>query len=86
MATATHQRLSLPQAPVTDISVVADGPVQGEVDHTQRPEQQPQHLHKINETPLRPLMIYSRAQLLLLHASPLVQTPSGMPALRDWFG
>jgi hypothetical protein len=83
MATATHQRLSLPQGPVSDISVVADGPVQGDVDQT---EQQPQHLHKIKETPLRPLMIYSRAQLLLLHTSPLVQTPSGMPALRDWFG
>ena len=34
----------------------------------------------------RPLRIYTRKQLLYLHASPLVQLPPGMPELKDWFG
>ncbi|KAL1748888.1 hypothetical protein HDZ31DRAFT_71234 [Schizophyllum fasciatum] len=33
-----------------------------------------------------PLRIYTRKQLLHLHASPLVQPPPGMPELKDWFG
>ncbi|TRM65781.1 hypothetical protein BD626DRAFT_566441 [Schizophyllum amplum] len=34
----------------------------------------------------RPLRIYTRKQLLHLHASPLVQVPTNMPELKDWFG
>ncbi|KAH7883742.1 hypothetical protein F5I97DRAFT_2065263 [Phlebopus sp. FC_14] len=34
----------------------------------------------------RPFVMYSRSQLLFLHKSPLVKIPSGMPALKDWFG
>lgn len=36
--------------------------------------------------PPRPLMIYTRPQILLLHRSPLVKPPLDMPSLRDWFG
>ncbi|KAF6766359.1 hypothetical protein DFP72DRAFT_866272 [Ephemerocybe angulata] len=34
----------------------------------------------------RPLRIYTRAQLLHLHRSPLVQPPPDMPELKSWFG
>lgn len=34
----------------------------------------------------RPLRIYTRAQLLHLHGSPLVQPPPDMPELKTWFG
>lgn len=34
----------------------------------------------------RPLRIYTRAQLLNLHRSPLVQPPPDMPELKIWFG
>ena len=83
MATATQQDTSLPQGLVADSPIAVDRAVQDGVHHI---EQQPQPLLKNTESPLRPLMIYTRVQLLLLHASPLVQTPLGMPALRDWFG
>lgn len=36
--------------------------------------------------PLRPVVVYTRPQMLFLYRSPLVQTPDGMPALKDWFG
>lgn len=39
-----------------------------------------------NDDPPRPLTIYTPAQILYLHASPLVQPPKGMPDLKDWFG
>ena len=39
-----------------------------------------------NETYSRPFVIYSRSHLLFLHKSPLVCPPTGMPALKDWFG
>ncbi|KAF9229479.1 hypothetical protein BS17DRAFT_771518 [Gyrodon lividus] len=39
-----------------------------------------------NNSGSRPFTMYSRSQLLFLHKSPLVQLPSGMPALKDWFG
>ncbi|KDQ63788.1 hypothetical protein JAAARDRAFT_29835 [Jaapia argillacea MUCL 33604] len=34
----------------------------------------------------KPPIVYTRSELLLLHKSPLVKEPDGMPALRDWFG
>lgn len=34
----------------------------------------------------RPLRIYTRAQLLSLHNSPLVKPPPDMPELKQWFG
>ncbi|KAH7915376.1 hypothetical protein BJ138DRAFT_1141973 [Hygrophoropsis aurantiaca] len=43
------------------------------------------HNHR-NDHKNRPLVIYSRPQLLYLHKSPLVKLPPGMPALKDWFG
>ncbi|KAH7921806.1 hypothetical protein BV22DRAFT_1095867 [Leucogyrophana mollusca] len=39
-----------------------------------------------NDPKSRPLVIYTRPQLLYLHKSPLVKLPAGMPALKDWFG
>ena len=39
-----------------------------------------------NEIHSRPFVMYSRPHLLLLHKSPLVCLPTGMPALKDWFG
>lgn len=39
-----------------------------------------------NDTYSRPFVMYSRPHLLLLHKSPLVCPPAGMPALKDWFG
>ncbi|KAG1757400.1 hypothetical protein EDB19DRAFT_1657283 [Suillus lakei] len=39
-----------------------------------------------NDIHTRPFVMYSRPHLLLLHKSPLVCTPAGMPALKDWFG
>lgn len=39
-----------------------------------------------NDIHIRPFVMYSRHHLLLLHKSPLVCTPTGMPALKDWFG
>jgi hypothetical protein len=34
----------------------------------------------------RPVTVYTRAALIHLHASSLVQPPEGMPALKDWYG
>ncbi|KAK7058811.1 hypothetical protein VNI00_001435 [Paramarasmius palmivorus] len=34
----------------------------------------------------RPLRIYTKAQIIALHKSPLVAVPEGMPELKDWFG
>lgn len=34
----------------------------------------------------RPIIVYTRRQLLYLYDSPLVVSPEGLPALRDWFG
>ena len=34
----------------------------------------------------RPMRVYTRAQLLHLHRSPLVQPPPNMPELKVWFG
>jgi hypothetical protein len=39
-----------------------------------------------NEISSRPFVMYSRPHLLFLHKSPLVCPPTGMPALKDWFG
>jgi hypothetical protein len=38
------------------------------------------------ELSARPAYVYTRPQLVFLHKSPLVTTPTGMPALKDWFG
>lgn len=52
----------------------------------------PQPPHNTSENPPastnspRPLRIYTRAQLLNLHRSPLVQPPPDMPDLKSWFG
>jgi hypothetical protein len=34
----------------------------------------------------RPLIVYTRLQLVRLHESPLVQPPPSMPPLREWYG
>ncbi|KIJ21604.1 hypothetical protein PAXINDRAFT_95149 [Paxillus involutus ATCC 200175] len=39
-----------------------------------------------NNSESQPFIVYARSQLLFLHKSPLVRLPSGMPALKDWFG
>ncbi|KAJ6627233.1 hypothetical protein B0H10DRAFT_2185434 [Mycena sp. CBHHK59/15] len=36
--------------------------------------------------PCRPLMIYTRPQILHLQSSPLVKSPPDMPELKHWFG
>nr|GAT49767.1 predicted protein [Mycena chlorophos] len=36
--------------------------------------------------PCRPLLVYTRSQLLHLQASPLVKPPPTMPELKQWFG
>lgn len=43
-------------------------------------------LDKTHDDPQRPMIVYTRAQLLYLHNSPLVKPPEGMPAFKDWFG
>jgi hypothetical protein len=54
---------------------------------SQSPESITDSLNKDkNDVHGRPFVMYSRLQLLLLHKSPLVCTPTGMPALKDWFG
>jgi len=50
-------------------------------DLPKEPPLQPQ-----NDPTPRPLIMYSRSQLLFLHKSPLVKIPNGMPAFKDWFG
>ncbi|KIJ68269.1 hypothetical protein HYDPIDRAFT_185388 [Hydnomerulius pinastri MD-312] len=42
--------------------------------------------HSQNNSESRPFIMYSRSQLLFLHKSPMVKLPTGMPALKDWFG
>lgn len=37
-------------------------------------------------SPCRPLMIYTRPQILHLQSSPLVKCPPDMPELKYWFG
>ncbi|KAJ7071543.1 hypothetical protein C8F01DRAFT_439119 [Mycena amicta] len=37
-------------------------------------------------SPCRPLLIYTRPQLLRLQSSPLVKPPTAMPELKHWFG
>ena len=39
-----------------------------------------------HDSPRRRLHVYRRPQVLFLSKSPLVKTPEGMPALKDWFG
>lgn len=34
----------------------------------------------------RPFFSYTRPQIMHLYKSPLVQSPDGMPELKDWFG
>jgi len=41
---------------------------------------------KKDKVPAKPMKIYTRRQLLLLHNSSLVQLPPNMPGLKDWFG
>ncbi|KAG1867883.1 hypothetical protein DFJ58DRAFT_768226 [Suillus subalutaceus] len=54
---------------------------------SQSPESVADSLNKDkNDIHGRPFVMYSRLHLLLLHKSPLVCTPTGMPALKDWFG
>ncbi|KAG2117775.1 uncharacterized protein F5147DRAFT_247853 [Suillus discolor] len=54
---------------------------------SQSPESPTDTLNKDkNDIHSRPFVMYSRLHLLLLHKSPLVCTPTGMPALKDWFG
>ncbi|KAJ7042546.1 hypothetical protein C8F04DRAFT_1229792 [Mycena alexandri] len=36
--------------------------------------------------PCRPLLVYTRPQMLHLQSSPLVKSPPAMPELKDWFG
>jgi hypothetical protein len=80
MAT-TVQVASIPQElPVEGLP--ASNIVQEEA-HNSELEQQ---CEKIGEAISRPLTIYTRAQILFLHESPLVKPPSGMPPLREWFG
>ncbi|KAL0950976.1 hypothetical protein HGRIS_007724 [Hohenbuehelia grisea] len=48
---------------------------------------EPTESEKDTGTPLaRPMIIYTRAQIVYLHKSPLVRPPEGMPELNDWFG
>ncbi|CCM00939.1 uncharacterized protein FIBRA_02986 [Fibroporia radiculosa] len=42
--------------------------------------------NKSTANPPRLLCVYTRAQILYLRKSPLVQPPNGMPSLKDWFG
>ncbi|ESK98364.1 hypothetical protein Moror_114 [Moniliophthora roreri MCA 2997] len=42
--------------------------------------------HGTSSPPSRPLQIYTKAQIIALHKSPLVSVPTGMPELKDWFG
>jgi hypothetical protein len=42
--------------------------------------------HTIPPASRTPLFRYSRPQILFLYKSPLVQSPEGMPELKDWFG
>lgn len=42
--------------------------------------------HKTHDDSQRPMIVYTRAQLLYLHNSPLVKAPDGFPDLKYWFG
>ena len=42
--------------------------------------------HSTSDVFLPPFFSYSRSQILVLHKSPLVRCPEGMPELKDWFG
>lgn len=52
----------------------------------ERPPQHDAEKSQTDSSTNRPLRIYSRAQLLHLHRSPLVQPPPDMPELKMWFG
>jgi hypothetical protein len=39
-----------------------------------------------NPSPPKPLISYSRRELLFLSKSPLVKPPPRLPPLKDWFG
>ncbi|KIK94862.1 hypothetical protein PAXRUDRAFT_827562 [Paxillus rubicundulus Ve08.2h10] len=61
---------------------LANVSIQG--DNTSNSQYSPMSLQNNSES--RPFIVYARSQLLFLHKSPLVRLPSGMPALKDWFG
>ncbi|KII93485.1 hypothetical protein PLICRDRAFT_35702 [Plicaturopsis crispa FD-325 SS-3] len=66
-----------PASAVEDIALQDDAPSSSRNPSSDTPK---------TENSSRPLYIYTRAQALYLHKSPLVKPPEGMPALKDWFG
>jgi len=70
----TERRVETPQNPVSFV----DTSPQPEVNAEQNAQKQP-------SLP-RPILIYTRDQLLFLSNSPLVKAPPDMPDLKYWFG
>ncbi|KAH6917222.1 hypothetical protein BKA70DRAFT_1251668 [Coprinopsis sp. MPI-PUGE-AT-0042] len=67
----------------TDVSALADALSSSALDTSSQASSQADSAPQASPRPLR---IYTRAQLLSLHDSPLVKPPPNMPELKHWFG
>jgi hypothetical protein len=72
-----------PNVETTSLSIALRASSLSDVEH---PPQHGAEKTQTDSSTNRPLRIYSRAQLLNLHRSPLVQPPPDMPELKMWFG
>ena len=79
LSTAATETVSPPKTAVDDV-------VEAVVKVSLQDETAADSNQKINESPPRPLHVYSRYGLIHLSKSPLVGVPEGMPVLKDWFG
>lgn len=85
---ASHDAVFAEDGTIDNLSdAVAKVSLRPDNSSSQSPESVTDTLNKDkNDIHSRPFVMYSRLHLLLLHKSPLVCTPTGMPALKDWFG
>lgn len=74
----------LPQPQPAAVDVISESLSNLALQSLDLPKEPP--LRPQNDPTPRPLIMYSRSQLLFLHKSPLVKIPNGMPAFKDWFG
>ncbi|KAJ7139820.1 hypothetical protein C8R44DRAFT_765504 [Mycena epipterygia] len=75
-------QLNLSPIPLPDdVVALATADVVSPQDESSEPEES-----ATKPSPCRPLMIYTRPQILHLQSSPLVKCPPDMPELKYWFG
>lgn len=85
-AMASSPNLTGLKDPASETNALSDAPQVTSLTDTAEPAQNGTESPQADPNETRPLRIYTRAQLLNLHRSPLVQAPPDMPELKVWFG